>query len=104
MSAYTLPCAIPATSSVTKRFQFIRDGARPLGRAPILVDYATVWYLPFTTLKMWNFAPATSPLAVSFSEPPRMVEGSDALRTSLRNSARLIVPSLHAVVTALAYI
>src|ERR1700747_432722 len=34
MSAYTLPCAIPATSSVTKRFQFIRDRARPPGPRP----------------------------------------------------------------------
>src|SRR5581483_1720719 len=34
MRAYTLPCAMPATSSVTKRFQFIRDGARPSGPRP----------------------------------------------------------------------
>src|SRR3954454_4381466 len=36
MSAYTLPCVTPETSSVTKRFQFIGEGAVGEPAAPVL--------------------------------------------------------------------
>src|SRR5207248_9071231 len=69
------------------------------------LTYATVMYLPSTTLKMWNLAPATSPFAVNFSGPPRIVAGSDVLATHLRTEARVILlcPALHAFVIAFAY-
>src|SRR5258708_2947936 len=103
MSAYTLPCVMPATSSLTKRFQFIAEAGRGRirGRAPF-DDYAIVTYLPLMTLKMWNFA-TTSPLAVNLIGP-MSDELSDTFRTSVRTSARLILPSAHAFVTATAYI
>src|SRR6266404_1423458 len=104
MSAYTLPCVMPATSSLTKRFQFIakKRGAAANAAAPRLDVYATVTYLPLMTLKMGNFAPATSPLAVNLIGP-MSDEVSDTLKMSARTSARLIFPSAHAFVTALAY-
>src|SRR5438067_366445 len=105
MRAYTLPCVMPATSSVTKRFQFIAEAgdAAAYAAASPLDAYAIVTYLPLTTLKMWNFAPATSPLAVSWIGPMRD-ELSDTFNTSARTSFRLILPSEHAFVTAFAYI
>src|SRR5436305_13396227 len=103
---------MPDTSSVTNRFQFIRrvldteKGARPqCNRAPVLHEaYWTVWYLPLTILKMWNFAPARSPFAVKRIGVPRIVEGSETFARSLRSSARVIFLSLHAFVIAFEYI
>jgi hypothetical protein len=53
---------------------------------------------------MKNFAPATSPLAVKLTGLPKIVLFSLTFARSLRTSARLILPSLHAVVIADDYI
>jgi hypothetical protein len=53
---------------------------------------ATVTYLPFSILKMWNLAPATSPFAVNDSGCPRIVLESFTLENAARSPARVSVP------------
>ena len=48
-------------------------------------------------LKMKNFAPATSPLAVNLTGVPKIVVFRVTLDRSFRTSARVIFLSLHAV-------
>jgi len=49
-------------------------------------------------------APARSPLEVNLIGVPRIVDFSETLPKSFRSSVRVILPSFHAVVTALEYI
>src|SRR5881628_1812143 len=100
---------MPATSSVTNRFQFIRGvldtemGARaPLRPRPHGGSaYWIVTYLPLTILKMWNLEPATSPFGVKRIGPMSVLD-SETFAKSLRSSARVILLSLHAFVIAFA--
>src|SRR5579862_684935 len=103
---------MPSTSSVRKRFQFTGGGTDSRGArsssstAPRHEDYWTVSYLPLTILKMWNFAPARSPLDVNEIGVPRMVDLSETFANAARSDARLILPlpAVHAFVAAVAYI
>ena len=59
-------------------------------------------YFPSAILNTKNFAPATSPFAVNDIGPPRIVEASFTFATAWRSSVRVILPSLHASVAAVA--
>src|SRR5262249_22213447 len=93
----------PQGSTYTRRGA-TAPAAAPLSGLPRVPIYATVWYLPLTILKMWNFAPATSPFEVNCIGVPRIVVPSLTFENRARTSARVSLPSPRDVVIACAYI